>query len=138
MCSRGKQPGPPAKVPKFQHDCEADRRFQVTSGGGAYPHNENVKRAGDEEKEKRSRLPKSAVGELGEQDEPLFQKLRALRLEIAREEKIPPYMVFSDKTLIHMCILKPGNEEEMLNVTGVGRHKYEKYGKRFIDAVKNL
>ena len=91
-----------------------------------------------EKKEKRSRLPKSAVGELGEQDEPLFQKLRALRLEIAREEKIPPYMVFSDKTLIHMCILKPGNEEEMLNVTGVGRHKYEKYGKRFIDAVKNL
>ena len=89
-------------------------------------------------KEKRSRLPKSAVGELGEQDEPLFQKLHALRLEIAREEKIPPYMVFSDKTLIHMCILKPGNEEEMLNVTGVGRHKYEKYGKRFIDAVKNL
>ena len=89
-------------------------------------------------KEKRSRLPKSAVGDLGEQDEPLFQKLRALRLEIAREEKIPPYMVFSDKTLIHMCILKPGSEEEMLNVTGVGRHKYEKYGKRFIDAVQNL
>ena len=89
-------------------------------------------------KEKRSRLPKSAVGELGEQDEPLFQKLRALRLEIAREEKIPPYMVFSDKTLIHMCILKPGNEEEMLNVTGVGRHKFEKYGKRFIDAVQNM
>lgn len=89
-------------------------------------------------KDKRSRLPKSAVGELSEEDEPLFQKLRTLRLEIAREEKIPPYMVFSDKTLIHMCILKPGSEEEMLNVTGVGRHKYEKYGKRFIDAVKNL
>ena len=89
-------------------------------------------------KEKRSRLPGSAAGELSEQDEPLFQKLRALRLEIAREEKIPPYMVFSDKTLIHMCILKPENESEMLNVTGVGRHKYEKYGKRFIDAVQNL
>lgn len=89
-------------------------------------------------KDKRSRLPKSAVGELSEEDEPLFQKLRTLRLEIAREEKIPPYMVFSDKTLIHMCILKPGSEEEMLNVTGVGRHKYEKYGKRFIDAVQNL
>ena len=89
-------------------------------------------------KEKRSRLSKSAVGELGEQDEPLFQRLRALRLEIAREEKIPPYMVFSDKTLIHMCILKPGNEEEMFNVTGVGRYKFEKYGKRFIDAVQNM
>ena len=89
-------------------------------------------------KEKRSRLSKASAGELGEQDEPLFQKLRALRLEIAREEKIPPYMVFSDKTLVHMCILKPKNEEEMLNVTGVGAHKYEKYGKRFIDAVQNM
>lgn len=89
-------------------------------------------------KEKRSRLSKASAGKLGEQDETLFQRLRALRLEIAREEKIPPYMVFSDKTLIHMCILKPGNEEEMLNVTGVGRHKFEKYGKRFIDAVQNM
>ncbi len=89
-------------------------------------------------KEKRSRLAKFSAGELGEQDEPLFQRLRALRLEIAREEKIPPYMVFSDKTLIHMCILKPGSEEEMLNVTGVGRHKLEKYGKRFIDVVQNM
>ena len=89
-------------------------------------------------KEKRSRLSKASARELGEQDETLFQRLRALRLEIAREEKIPPYMVFSDKTLIHMCILKPGNEEEMLNVTGVGRHKFEKYGKRFIDAVQNM
>lgn len=89
-------------------------------------------------KEKRSRLSKASAGELGEQDETLFQRLRALRLEIAREEKIPPYMVFSDKTLIHMCILKPGNEEEMLNVTGVGRHKFEKYGKMFIDAVQNM
>lgn len=85
-----------------------------------------------------ARLSKASAGELGEQDETLFQRLRALRLEIAREEKIPPYMVFSDKTLIHMCILKPGNEEEMLNVTGVGRHKFEKYGKRFIDAVQNM
>ena len=89
-------------------------------------------------KEKRSRFSKASAGELGEQDETLFQRLRALRLEIAREEKIPPYMVFSDKTLIHICILKPGNEEEMLNVTGVGRHKFEKYGKRFIDAVQNM
>ena len=37
-----------------------------------------------------------------------------------------------------MCILKPENEAEMLDVTGVGRHKFEKYGKRFIDAVQNL
>ena len=94
-----------------------------------------------------SRLPKAvAIGEIGldyywhkeEREHEIQKKMFRAQMEIAREEKIPPYMVFSDKTLIHMCILKPGNEEEMLNVTGVGRHKYEKYGKRFIDAVKNL
>ena len=92
-------------------------------------------------------LPKAvAIGEIGldyywhkeEREHEIQKKMFRAQMEIAREEKIPPYMVFSDKTLIHMCILKPGNEEEMLNVTGVGRHKYEKYGKRFIDAVKNL
>ena len=87
-----------------------------------------------------------AVGEIGldyywhkeEHEYEIQKKMFLAQMEIAREEKIPPYMVFSDKTLIHMCILKPGNEEEMLNVTGVGRHKFEKYGKRFIDAVQNL
>ena len=92
-------------------------------------------------------LPKAvAIGEIGldyywhkeEREHEIQKKMFRAQMEIAREEKIPPYMVFSDKTLIHMCILKPGNEEEMLNVTGVGRHKYEKYGKRFIDAVQNL
>ena len=41
-------------------------------------------------------------------------------------------MVFSDKTLIHMCILKPTNKEEMLQVTGVGEYKFEKYGQEFL------
>lgn len=73
-----------------------------------------------------------AGGGLAEAEEPLFQKLRALRTEIAREEKVPPYIVFSDKTLVHMCILKPATKEEMLRVTGVGEHKYAKYGERFM------
>jgi ATP-dependent DNA helicase RecQ len=66
----------------------------------------------------------------------LFEKLRSLRLEIAREEAVPPYIVFNDKTLIDMCVKLPQNRTEMLNVSGVGAAKYDKYGQRFIDEIK--
>ena len=69
-------------------------------------------------------------------EESLFEKLRVLRAEIAREEKVPPYIVFSDKTLTHMCMVKPQTKEKMLTVSGVGEYKFEKYGKRFIECIK--
>lgn len=65
----------------------------------------------------------------------LFDRLRKLRLEIAREEAMPPYIIFSDKTLIDMCAKTPGNKQEMLNVSGVGENKYNKYGQRFMDEI---
>jgi ATP-dependent DNA helicase RecQ len=67
----------------------------------------------------------------------LFERLRSLRLEIAKEAGVPPYIVFNDKTLIDMCEKLPANREEMLNVSGVGAAKYEKYGARFIDEIQN-
>ncbi len=71
----------------------------------------------------------------GEVEETLFERLRKLRMEIAKEEKVPPYIVFSDKTLMHMCMVKPKNKEEMLSVSGVGEFKYQKYGERFLACV---
>ncbi|MCI7321901.1 MAG: DNA helicase RecQ [Lachnospiraceae bacterium] len=65
----------------------------------------------------------------------LFEKLRALRLAIAREEALPPYIVFSDKTLIDMCTKLPKDRASMLNVSGVGAAKFEKYGQRFLDEI---
>lgn len=65
----------------------------------------------------------------------LFEVLRQLRLTIAREEGMPPYIIFSDKTLIDMSIKAPRDRAAMLNVSGVGEAKYEKYGERFIGAV---
>jgi ATP-dependent DNA helicase RecQ len=65
----------------------------------------------------------------------LFETLRSLRTVIAREESIPPYLVFSDKTLVDMCIKAPLNKEEMLNVSGVGNNKYDRYGERFINEI---
>ena len=66
----------------------------------------------------------------------LFDKLKELRLEIARAEKIPPYIVFNDKTLIDMCAKIPTTKSDMLDVSGVGENKYGKYGERFIAVIK--
>lgn len=66
----------------------------------------------------------------------LFDKLKELRLEIAREEKMPPYIIFNDKTLIDMCAKMPTTKSDMLNVSGVGENKYGKYGERFIVVIK--
>lgn len=85
--------------------------------------------------EKKSGKSRAAGLSLSETDEELFQKLRNLRTEIAKEEKVPPYLVFSDKTLVHMCAVKPATKAELLSVTGVGEFKFEKYGKRFLEAV---
>lgn len=85
-------------------------------------------------KVRKGQMPSSM--EFSEKEESLFERLRTLRMEIARKEKVPPYLVFSDKTLTHMCILKPGTKEEMLQVSGVGEYKFEKYGKQFLEIMR--
>ena len=65
----------------------------------------------------------------------LFEILRKLRTEIAREEALPPYIIFNDKTLIDMCVKLPADRESFLNVSGVGVNKLDKYGQRFLDAI---
>ncbi len=65
----------------------------------------------------------------------LFEELRSLRTAIAKEEGLPPYIIFSDKTLIDMCAKMPENRQEMLGVSGVGENKFRKYGQRFMDVV---
>ena len=65
----------------------------------------------------------------------LFEQLRQLRLTIAKEEALPPYIVFSDKTLLDMCAKTPRNKQEMLAVSGVGENKFHKYGQRFIESI---
>lgn len=86
-------------------------------------------------KAKKKRKGSAASAVLSEAEEALFESLRALRMEIAKEEKVPPYIVFSDKTLIHMCAMKPKTKEEMLTVSGVGEFKYEKYGELFLNVI---
>lgn len=94
---------------------------------------------GKTEQGKKSRKGAAAgllTASLTESSAALFEKLRVLRSEIAKKEKVPPYIVFSDKTLTHMCVVKPATRAEMLTVTGVGEFKFDKYGEKFLECVK--
>jgi ATP-dependent DNA helicase RecQ len=85
---------------------------------------------------KTSAKASSAVSGLNDKEKLLFDDLRQLRLTIARDEHMPPYIVFSDKTLADMCHKKPRDRVTMLNCSGVGENKYERYGKKFLDVIK--
>ncbi|MDD6373815.1 MAG: DNA helicase RecQ [Bifidobacteriaceae bacterium] len=68
-------------------------------------------------------------------DQGLFEQLRELRKQIAREANVPPYVVFSDRTLRDMAQAKPATDEEFLAINGVGEKKLERYGGRFMDMI---
>ena len=70
-------------------------------------------------------------------DNELFEILRRLRHEIAVSEKVPPYMVFGDSTLKELSSRMPVDKEQMLEVSGVGERKYDKYGQQFIEKIMN-
>lgn len=70
-------------------------------------------------------------------DTTLFSLLKDLRKNISQEENIPPFVIFQDPSLEDMCIQYPINIEEMTHISGVGAGKAQKYGKRFIELIKN-
>ena len=86
--------------------------------------------------DKKEKKTGKSIAFQGDVDQDLFRKLKERRMEIAREEKVPPYIIFSDKTLVQMCLLKPGDRESMLAVSGVGEVKYEKYGEKFLEVLR--
>ena len=87
-----------------------------------------------EEKKKLYRAGKS--GEFEPYDKSLFEKLRALRKEIADEQQVPPYIIFSDKTLHEMCRYYPSDLSAMQNISGIGDVKLERYGAAFTKTMK--
>lgn len=68
--------------------------------------------------------------------DPLFEALRKIRKSLADAAGVPPFVIFSDKTLLDMCARRPKNEGELLEVTGVGASKLEKYGTVFLGALR--
>ncbi len=68
-------------------------------------------------------------------DEHLFHELKALRMAIAKEHNIPPYVIFHDKTLMEMAAIRPQTLNDMTLVSGVGQSKLERYGQMFLDVI---
>ncbi|OXS79316.1 DNA helicase RecQ [Domibacillus enclensis] len=69
-------------------------------------------------------------------DDPLFDALRALRKELAEDAGVPPFVIFSDKTLQDMCDRLPMDEQSFLQVSGVGESKLQKYGAAFLEEIR--
>ncbi len=87
-------------------------------------------------KAKKSKASAYGMDSLTSEGTNLFERLRALRLQIAREEQKPPYIVFTDKTLVAMAAKRPRNKVEMLRVSGVGETKFERYGEQFLEVIR--
>ncbi|MBU0903747.1 MAG: DNA helicase RecQ [Firmicutes bacterium] len=68
-------------------------------------------------------------------NDPMFEELRVLRKRLAEEANVPPFVIFSDKTLQDMCARRPKDEDEFLKVSGVGANKLEKYGDAFLAVI---
>ena len=75
---------------------------------------------------------KNHISSLDERQQKLYALLKAKRREIAEEENVPPYMVFTDRSLLDMCVKMPKTKAEMLKVNGVGENKYSRYGNLFL------
>ena len=87
-------------------------------------------RASDAYKQKKRNLDTEDI------DKELFDALRALRLSLAKENKIPPYLIFSDKTLKDMCAVMPRNKTDFMTVPGVGIVKCSRYGDAFLEVIR--
>src|SRR5207237_6918707 len=91
--------------------------------------------------EKTSRQSRSRVPELaddltvGPAEERLLATLKTVRTAIAREEHVPPYIVFSDRTLTELAVRRPRSLRAFQEVRGVGPMKLERYGERFLNAI---
>lgn len=83
---------------------------------------------------KKKKKPAAASGLTAEQ-QALFERLRALRAKLAKEQNVPPYIIFPDRTLTEMAIMQPQSEAQMLDISGVGQTKLERYSEAFINEI---
>ena len=79
---------------------------------------------------------KKQTGKSSRMDAELFSRLKDLRKKVASKEKVPPYIVFADTSLKQMATQMPLNEKELLEITGVGEYKLQKYGDIFLKEIK--
>lgn len=80
--------------------------------------------------------PTRPSSQKGPVDDSLYERLRAVRTELAREQEVPPYIICSNATLEDMCRVHPRTPEELLGVSGIGESKAQRYGERFLTVLR--
>ncbi len=118
--------------------------LKVAKGKPRVPHekvdsHDAARRAGSGPATRTSAKVRAAtdVSELDETGQALYEKLCALRTELAREQGVPPYFIFNNATLVDMCAKRPSTLDEFLGVSGVGAKKAETYGKLFLEQIND-
>ena len=91
----------------------------------------------DREEVDYSPLEDTADKKISEYDHALFDRLRKLRKELADQIQVPPYVIFSDRSLIEMAMYYPQTEDRFLDIHGVGSVKYKRYGPAFLDVISD-
>lgn len=119
-------------APDFHYEIKRVERKSAAAGSG--------RSGGVADTADSANVPGDALGSYipDDDEESLFQKLRELRRTIAREIGKPPYIVFSDKTLRDMARIKPVTNAQFLAVNGVGQHKLDLYGQRFMQTIASF
>lgn len=119
-------------APDFHYEIKRVERKSEAAGSG--------RSGGVADTADSANVPGDALGSYipDDDEESLFQKLRELRRTIAQEIGKPPYIVFSDKTLRDMARIKPVTNAQFLAVNGVGQHKIDLYGQRFMQAIASF
>lgn len=119
-------------APDFHYEIKRVERKSAAAGSG--------RSGGVADPADSANVPGDALGSYipDDDEESLFQKLRELRRTIAQEIGKPPYIVFSDKTLRDMARIKPVTNAQFLAVNGVGQHKLDLYGQRFMQTVASF
>ena len=88
-----------------------------------------------QEKVKKKKRKSGPVEDLSEDDQRLFETLREVRKQLAAEQGVPPYVIFGDVALVEMSRERPSNEDEFLEINGVGQVKLERHGAVFLEAI---
>ena len=119
-------------APDFHYEIKRVERKSAAAGSG--------RSGGVADTADSANVPGDALGSYipDDDEESLFQKLRELRRTIAQEIGKPPYIVFSDKTLRDMARIKPITNAQFLAVNGVGQHKLDLYGQRFMQTIASF
>lgn len=119
-------------APDFHYEIKRVERKSAAAGSG--------RSGGVADTADSANVPGDALGSYipDDDEESLFQELRELRRTIAQEIGKPPYIVFSDKTLRDMARIKPVTNAQFLAVNGVGQHKLDLYGQRFMQTVASF